>query len=318
MKNNNSNPQNGGKEQANQAWSDFNAMPLNPMANTTDWQTEQAQQDKDSYEQEQPMNQAEQPQQTVPNTLNGGKSFYNWQRNPEIQGVRRNNFKNPPPPNNRKFTLHPENFRNQPNVQQQNPPNFFPWDGAPEIQPEPIVVPWEENNPNEQPSEKYVPPRIEPGKIFNPRRAKQIFDFSGLVCDGCAPTDTDGNMDVHGKGFITIEAKYVPPVESELIRAGQLTPESRIPYAQKLFLERANNAKQYGGFPSVVFFANHNATNPDDVIDAANAIVLSVYYHGQWHKAYKYRRLADAVHVFWNAVMSGNGNNLDWYFANEF
>lgn len=190
-------------------------------------------------------------------------------------------------------------------TQQPYPPRVTPPDGNdPATQPYPPVTSYYET---------YMPPRQKSGQLFNIPRAAQLKDYSGVNCDGCTPTDIDGGLDVKGQGFIHVEMKCLPHREKWLVQTGRLYPPNRIPTPQKIYLERLTNATQRAGFPSALFLADHTAFAPNQVINAAGAIVLAVYYHGYWFVA-KNRH----IRFFWDAVLNGEGDNLDWYYANNF
>lgn len=166
--------------------------------------------------------------------------------------------------------------------------------------------------------ECYDPPRQKSGRLFNPLRAMQPIDYSDMDCDGCTPTNVDGGLDVKQQGFVLIEMKCLPKREKWLVQTGRLYPPNRIPQPQKIYLECDIDAKQRGGSPSALFLADHDVFDPRQTVNAAYTIVLAVYYHGRWYIAKNRRILKDCVRFFWDAVLSGNGDNLDYYYANEF
>lgn len=61
-------------------------------------------------------------------------------------------------------------------------------------------------------------------KIQNPKRMKQLIDFSGLELDGgIYPTDIDGLIEYHNSEYIIIEVKH---------------GNANVPYGQRLALRR--------------------------------------------------------------------------------
>ena len=188
----------------------------------------------------------------------------------------------------------------------------------------PRVTPPDSNDPATQPHppvtyyESYTPLRQKSGQIFNKPRATQPKDYSDVNCDGCTPTDMDGGLDVKGQGFVGIELKCLPHREKWLVQTGRLYPPSRIPEPQRIYLERLTNATQSGGFPSILFFGDHDAFDPNQVINAAEAIVLAAYYHGYWYVPKKRHTLKESVRFFWDAVLRGAGDNLDYYYSFQF
>ncbi len=166
--------------------------------------------------------------------------------------------------------------------------------------------------------ECYDPPRQKSGRLFNPLRAMQPIDYSDMDCDGCTPTNVDGGLDVKQQGFVLIEMKCLPKLEKWFVQTGRLYPPNRIPQPQKKYLECDIDTKQRGGSPSALFLADHDVFDPRQTVNAAYTIVLAVYYHGRWYIAKNRRILKDCVKFFWDAVLSGNGDNLEWYYANNF
>ena len=166
--------------------------------------------------------------------------------------------------------------------------------------------------------ECYEPPRQKSGQLFNLLRATQPIDYSDMDCDGCTPTNVDGGLDVKQQGFVLIEMKCLPRREKWLVQTGRLYPPNRIPQPQKIYLECDIDAKQRGDSPSALFLADHDVFDPHQTVNAAYTIVLAVYYHGRGYIAKNRRILKDCVRFFWNAVLNGEGDNLDWYYANNF
>lgn len=247
------------------------------------------------------------------NVQQGGKTYLAQSYMPTSpqnynQPAKQNNFNNYA--GQQSFDVNCSDEQNGNETQQPYPPRVTPPDGNdPATQPYPPVTSYYET---------YMPPYQKSGQLFNLLRATQPRDYSGVNCDGCTPTDIDGGLDVKGQGFIHVEMKCLPHREKWLVQTGRLYPPNRIPTPQKIYLERLTNATQRAGFPSALFLADHDAFSPNQVINAAEAIVLAIYYHGYWFVSKNKYTLKESVRFFWDAVLNGEGDNLDWYYANNF
>lgn len=107
---------------------------------------------------------------------------------------------------------------------------------------------------------------FERGKIRNRDARKQIIDYSGLRYNNITPTDVDGMIEYKGKAFIFYEFKY---------------GDAPMPRGQMIALTRIVDAIQKGGTPAALILCNHSNPFTED-IDAANAIVRSIYWNGSW------------------------------------
>lgn len=107
------------------------------------------------------------------------------------------------------------------------------------------------------------------GKIQFRDRARQIINYDGLRFKNITPTDIDGLIEYHDKGFVFYEYKL---------------KNAKMSNGQRMALERLADAVQKGKKPAVVFLCTHSAENPETDIDAANARVIETYYNGKWHK----------------------------------
>lgn len=103
-----------------------------------------------------------------------------------------------------------------------------------------------------------------PGQIHFKDRARQLRDFTGLRWGSITPTDIDGLIDFQNKAFVLFELK----------REG-----AEMPYGQELAIERTailmNKQK-----PTIAFLAEHR--DDGEFIRAANAIVVSYFWNGDW------------------------------------
>jgi glycerophosphoryl diester phosphodiesterase len=102
------------------------------------------------------------------------------------------------------------------------------------------------------------------GKIRNREFAKQLRNFSGLRFGKITPTDIDGFIDFGGRIFIFIESKH---------------GTAKLPYGQRLALERLCDASQKAGIDSIVIIGSHET---QDDIDMANIPVIELRWMGKW------------------------------------
>lgn len=105
------------------------------------------------------------------------------------------------------------------------------------------------------------------GQITYPARAKQIRDFRGLEFGTITPTDIDGVIDYHHRGWFIMDLK--------LIGAPMLD-------GQRKALERMTDDLYMAGRLALCVIAEHNTPNPEEPIDAANALVTQYRYLRRW------------------------------------
>lgn len=110
---------------------------------------------------------------------------------------------------------------------------------------------------------------IERGKIITPDRAKQIRDFSGLLFGTITPTDLDGLIEYHGRGYVIYEVKL---------------SGTQILDGQRLALARLTDDLERARRPALCIIATHNTTDVAEPIDVANAIVLEYRYRRRWRR----------------------------------
>ena len=102
------------------------------------------------------------------------------------------------------------------------------------------------------------------GKIYNPKRAGQLRDFSGLRFGTITPTDIDGFIDFRNKLHIYIEAKYY---------------DTELGYGQRLALERiCDDCK----IPCAIIIVSHKHPT-SEMIDFANTKVVEYRWEGKWY-----------------------------------
>lgn len=95
------------------------------------------------------------------------------------------------------------------------------------------------------------------GAIYNPARASQLRDFSGLCFDKITPSDLDAVIDFGGKAFVMIELKV----------AG-LT----LPLGQRILLERLTDKLNTHETKALALVAEHK-TPASQSIDVASCLV---------------------------------------------
>ena len=105
------------------------------------------------------------------------------------------------------------------------------------------------------------------GEIHSRERAKQLRDFSSLLYGKITPTDIDGLIEYHNKGYILIEIKL------------QGIPLS---FGQQLALERITDDLTRSGKPTICIVADHDVSDPTEDIDVAKAIVRKYRVDSEW------------------------------------
>ena len=119
------------------------------------------------------------------------------------------------------------------------------------------------------------------GKIVDRDRARQIIDFSGLKYGKITPTDIDGMIEYHDKGYIIYETKYDGAV---------------MPRGQELALERISNELKK---PSIIIVSDHNHPIDED-IDIANSLVRKIFYAGKWNEKHSGMTVKEVTDKFIN------------------
>jgi hypothetical protein len=97
---------------------------------------------------------------------------------------------------------------------------------------------------------------VDRGVIKNKELATQVRNFGGMRWGNITPTDLDGLIEYHNKGYVYIETKY---------------GETELPKGQELALERLHDDMRKEK-PVLTIIATHYSTPPDD-IDVANTTV---------------------------------------------
>lgn len=105
------------------------------------------------------------------------------------------------------------------------------------------------------------------GEIHNPDRAKQLRDFSTLRYGNITPTDVDGLIEYHNKGYILLELKYL---------------DAPFTYGQKLAYERLTDDLERAGKTTICIIAIHNVADPGISIQVADTAVSEYRWKGEW------------------------------------
>ena len=111
----------------------------------------------------------------------------------------------------------------------------------------------------------------------------QIIDFSKIKFGKITPTDIDGIIDYKNRLWIIIEMKY---------------GNAKLPFGQRLALERLCDDLASGGKQAIVFIARHFVDNADNEIPAEKTVVSEYRYDGTWRSAPTDWFLSDAVNGF--------------------
>ena len=121
----------------------------------------------------------------------------------------------------------------------------------------------------------------EPGTFHARHRAEQLLSFVGLRWGKITPTDFDLFIDFGGRGFVLGEIKY---------------RDAPLHRGQELALERAADAWDKAGIPTLTLVASHS-TDIGDVI-VADASVVRFRWKGQWHDTKQPITVGAAVNRF--------------------
>lgn len=128
----------------------------------------------------------------------------------------------------------------------------------------------------------------EESRIRNPYYAKQLIDFQGLDLDGgLYPTDIDAIIEYHDMEYILVEVKY---------------KNKRVPYSQKLALQRMIEDFTKAGKRAIALIAEHYESDPRKPVVAANCRVRELYYgeECQWRAPTRELTVRQAVDDFRN------------------
>jgi len=117
--------------------------------------------------------------------------------------------------------------------------------------------------------------------LFRNRELQKVSDFSGLKWGKVYPTDIDAFMDINDDLFVFVETKY---------------DGARVPYGQKLALERLTDATNIPpSRMSVCLIASHN---DEGDIDMGAATVTEYRFNGSWREPSRKTTVRQAVEIF--------------------
>lgn len=115
---------------------------------------------------------------------------------------------------------------------------------------------------------------------------KQLIDFKGLSIDGrLYPTDIDGIIEYKDSEYIIFEVKY---------------GSAKMPFSQKLAIQRMVDDFTKIGKQAVAFVCEHTVRNADKPVVAAWCKVREIYYGGekQWRAPDADITVREAVNSF--------------------
>ena len=130
----------------------------------------------------------------------------------------------------------------------------------------------------------------EGSRIKNPYYAKQLIDFQGLGLDGgLYPTDIDALIEYHDMEYILVEVKY---------------KNKRVPYSQKLAIQRMIEDFTKAGKRAIALIAEHYESDPRKPVIAASCKVRELYYgkECQWRAPTYDITVRQAVDSFRNST----------------
>ena len=122
----------------------------------------------------------------------------------------------------------------------------------------------------------------EASKIRHKKRAKQIIDFKGLIDGKMMPTDIDAVIEYKNKAYVFIEVKHI---------------EAKLPFGQKLALERLVKDTEKAGKKSIAFVVVHE-TKADEDVDLGECNIRRYFFEGQWVFPETNINIRDAVNKF--------------------
>lgn len=105
----------------------------------------------------------------------------------------------------------------------------------------------------------------ERGKIRHVERAQQINDFGGLRYGTITPTDIDGIIEMHDRGYIVFEVKY---------------GNADVPRGQRLCLQRMVDDFKKAGKKAIAIVVEHCVDDANEAVDNANCQVREIYTSG--------------------------------------
>jgi hypothetical protein len=119
--------------------------------------------------------------------------------------------------------------------------------------------------------------------IKNPERAKQFYDFTGMMEGNIQATDIDGFIEYKNKGYIILELKLT---------------DKELPYGQKLAYERFIKDTTFANKKSIVFVIEHKVYDAKKTILVSDCFVREFYYSNKWRKPHYKIKAKDAIKKF--------------------
>lgn len=131
------------------------------------------------------------------------------------------------------------------------------------------------------------------GKIHSRERAKQLIDFSGLLYGNITPTDIDGLIEYHDKGYILIETKL---------------SGNTFDLGQRLALERLTDDLNKIHKLTICIVADHEVYDPFEDIDIAITTVREYRWKDKWIIPKHVCTTKQMVDYFINTIIDGVDN----------
>lgn len=122
-----------------------------------------------------------------------------------------------------------------------------------------------------------------------PRRASQWTDFSNLEYGTVTPTDIDGLIEWHDRGYVFFELKY---------------RNKYVPAGQRLALERLVRDTWRSGKKSIAIVAEHDVDDTRKPVFVADCYVREIYYgrEMEWRPPDRFITCKEAVDEFMRGV----------------
>jgi hypothetical protein len=123
----------------------------------------------------------------------------------------------------------------------------------------------------------------------------QLIDFKGLALDGgIYPTDIDALIEYHDQLYIILEVKH---------------HLAKVPYGQRLALQRMVDDFTKAGKEAVVIVCEHKVDDPGISVDAARCMVRELYYGEEkiWRKPDKPVNVRQAIDIFRKFALEKGG-----------
>lgn len=127
------------------------------------------------------------------------------------------------------------------------------------------------------------------GHIQNPKKARQLIEFTGLQYGKCTPTDIDGLIEKDNEVFIFFEIKY---------------KDAELPNGQAIAFKHIIDNLDELGKKAVLFIGRHNVDDIDKSIVAGETEVSEVYYKKKFRSVEK-KTLKEWADIFFEWAYKG-------------